>query len=343
MKTLGYISVLVCILITSAQAKFENISDLTGNWANLAQTTKNSIVKFDIIGSGRCTGTIISDEGHVLTAMHCFHGCLKSSRSFKVHKVENELRTDFFVTVDQTKLPTCNMRYKKYSFEDNDDLQSEIIYADAKLVATGKGKILLNPANPDIDSIMDFHQSNEDAFNELRKYGVGRIIGDYAIFKSKAFAKKKCVKLNPAKEAKELLSLSFPTYTWGRETGVNPNGRSMYASLGKISDDGLLKSSSAFVDELKANYTQDEINKAYTFEEDIIWSDNDILGGASGSMTFNENGVPYSLVTYNICDGKASRNEGCSFSSGSIKLSRVLSDLSSTHSKEKISAMTSCQ
>ena len=309
--------------------KFVPIDHLPPTWELVAQYSKRSVIKYDVPGSGRCTGTIISNSGHVLTAMHCFQDCLKSNGSFSVSKISNDSGFDYYARIKQEKLPTCNIRYKDYNFKEGDDLNSDLELTQAKIVATGAGKILLNPTDPEIDSIFDFHKRNTSLFSKLREKGIGRLIGDFVIFQSNAFKSKSCSKVsNERLKDNQLLSISFPNYTYSRNEGVNPNGRSQYMSLGSISRNGVLSSDSSFLNILKSNFKSNEIEKAYNFKNEIIWSDVDLVSGSSGSPLINKSGEIYALSTFNICDAYRAKREGCRYSSGGITISSIKKNIS---------------
>lgn len=333
-----------------SHAEFYQPDDVGNPWGKIIRSEKKSVVKFEVLGAGRCSGVKISNQGHVLTAMHCFESCLRAKAFYNVLNIENEMRTDYYAIIDQTRLPICDIRFKDYAFDINDDFINEPKIGEAKVLATGVGKILLNPTNPNIDSIFDFYSANKKTLTELRNVGVGRIIGDFVVFQSDSFISNDCsqvVKDQSIKSPRELLSISFPNYTFSRSSGVNPNGRSQYVSLGKVSDNGILSSSSLFVKSLLDENEKEDVRLAYTHKnyagnDDIIWANYDALSGSSGSPTFTMEAKVFSLTTFNICDQFSARHQGCQFSSGGVRISKIVNDLKFNFSQEKINSFFEC-
>lgn len=332
-------SVVLCLVIGSAPAyaRFDNIADLQYPWSQVAEDNKHSVIKFTT-ASSRCTGTVVSDQGHVLTAAHCFQDCLKRENLFKLVNISvNGEKSKYWVAELNHERPVyCSIRYKSLA-NDLDDF----VYESVELRAISAGRVLLNYSDDAIDDLVDFEKAT-GKLSDLRDESIGRIFGDYLVF-STTGAPRTCVKTANMALPNEssIMSLSYPDVTLSRKLGVNTNGRDLYASVGQKSLNGVLDSNSPYIEKIAAQHGRYDLERIYNTNA-IIWSDIDSRAGSSGAPVFNRDSELSAVVIYNACPAYHSVREGCRHSTASISVQSIQSSILQRYGSEIAQEVFSC-
>ena len=310
------------IINTAAYARFDRIDGLQSPWRQIAEENKDAIIKFST-DSGRCTGTVISDTGHVLTAAHCFQACLKRENLYTPVNIpiDGEQSKYWIAELTHDRPVHCAIRYK--NFTDNFD---DFVYEFVELQAISAGRVLLNYGDEDADDLVDFEKAT-DKLNDLRSKSIGRIFGDYVVF-SMADSSRTCVQSSTRTlpQHTSLMSLSFPDVTFSRAEGVNTNGRDLYASVGQKSQNGVLDSDSAYIKKIVAQHGSGPIHRIYNTNA-IVWSDIDSRSGSSGAPVFNLQSKLSAVVIYNVCPASHAMRKGCQHSTASLSLKSIKSSI----------------
>lgn len=332
-------SLLFCLVIISAPtyARFDNVDELQRPWSQIAEDNKYSVIKFTA-GSGRCTGTVISDQGHVLTAAHCFQDCLKREGLYKAVNISIDgAQSKYWVaTLTHDRPIHCTVRYKNLTYG-----LDEFITETVELQAISPGRVLLNYSDSDIDDLVDFEKAT-GKLSQLRDENIGRISGDYLVF-SATGTPRACVATagTTPTEYASLMSLSYPSFTVGRNEGVNTNGRDLYASVGQKNSNGVLDSNSAYIEKITAQHGIHDVSQIYN-NHAIIWSDIDSRSGASGAPVFNRLSELSAVVIYNACDAYHAVREGCRNSTASLSVQSIKSSIQRRYGPELAQSVFNC-
>lgn len=213
-----------------------------------------------------CSASLISNNGYVITALHCLETCLSEqgllqSRNFS--KVEGKL-----LWLDQPATEANPIHCPHLHTEASPGLSS------AEVVFTGKG-------------YADFSDSHIGDFTDEEFQKMQEIVSDVAILKFKSERKLPCVKASWEKPAvnEQLWSLSSPALT--RRTKNNSDGVNQFASTGFVTDDVL---KNPFV----KGYVEQNESLLPRFSklanEKVFLTSLDFYGGSSGAPIFNKNG-----------------------------------------------------
>lgn len=325
------------ILNTQAYARFDRIEDLQHPWNRVAEENKNSVIKFTT-DSGRCSGTVISDEGHVLTAAHCFQDCLKREKLYKSTNISIDGNHSKYWIAELThdRPVYCAIRYKIHA-----QGLDEFVYESVELQAMSAGRVLLNYNDSDVDDLVDFDKAT-GKLHALRNKSIGRIFGDYLVFSTTSVANV-CAKTSntPLSKDTSLMSLSYPDITLRRSEGVNTNGRDLYASVGKISINGVLDSNSVYIGKIEAQHGRSAISQIYNTNA-IIWSDIDSRSGSSGAPVFNRLSELSAVVIYNTCPAYHSVREGCRHSTASLSVQSIKSSILKRYGSQLAQEVFNC-
>lgn len=229
--------------------------------------------------TGRCSATVISKAGHVLTARHCLMRCLVTAKVFEFHRESNEIYV-------QRLLP-----------EKLGSAQCDIEIAGAihtvSVTATAPGFL------SQIEE-KSFRFLDPDRYQALVDQGYTSR-GDFAIVQSPALAQKPCRRLirDLPRAGEFVASAGFPSATT-RPDGANSDGESKYRTAGRVMS-GI--DQNACLQDWMGGVSEDERNrKLKSLREDFeepgaFVSDLDGVPGASGSGLWNARGQLVGVLT----------------------------------------------
>ncbi len=256
MKTLGnfalFFSILFITIPSWSQPGWEPFFDET-------------VVRFGEFGSGTCTGTRISHQGHILTARHCFDACLISGGFTEKTPLFPEFGWQSPQLYRQNKVATCSTLINGEK-------------AEIEILASSPGFMI--PIEQASLSQMDktIHQSFLDqAFLHN---------GDFAIVREKTPIHTSCRKVSqkPLTSGEFVEFRGFPIASTGRPEGRNSSGKELLRGEGvvvsSILENSCISANTPFKEQLVNSYDR----------EDIILSSLDVLPGASGSSLLNSQG-----------------------------------------------------
>jgi hypothetical protein len=349
-------AILILLLLNSVYtfAQFYPPSDapFAGKVQNYPRAVSSSL-GFAALGLsqvGRCSGTIISPDGYIISARHCFDRCF--DEQYALSESTSQPEGNQIQRVNRSKLPlTCQIGF-------NGAIQ------DVTVVATGDCK-LGEPQQ------VGSKTSNENL--ELRRGGCGSN-GDFTIFKVDGQPPLKCSpacarSLGPGED---VWGVGFPSETH-RGDGHDSNGKSKYVSAGQVNcglrDNEDFKSLLAgqpisalisqfrdIAEKIKLNRPQAGADEIYLSllkfiartdgeKTGIIPSSTDFAPGSSGGGLFDDQGcligVNVSVDDYlqNSEHSKARKVQG---GANSISIARVQEILRSQTASESFRTYFNC-
>ncbi len=297
---------LVIFIPTLAYGKFVNSALLNAD----LEAIKSTIFYLES-NSGRCTASLISDQGHFLTARHCLQRCLIPNGVFK-WAPESTNGTQFY-TLDPSKLghATCDVKLNGKP-------------ANVSIEATSLGFILKMDER-------SFQTLDPELFKTMVQNGFTSE-GDFVIFKSELYKdNKKCLNLvNEASVLQKHNVLSYPSKTY-RTKGNNSDGESLFFSSGEYYADILANSclKNVALNSLQVSQLQSRFNFATSFLSSV-----DAIHGSSGSSVFDDNlnilGILTNVFNFESLSSTESdlpENRYCEGSAKTLKTSTILNIL----------------
>lgn len=271
-------------------------------WTKVLPGTDKTIVKLKD-SFGTCTGTRISNNGHILTARHCFNACLISQGHVEVEKIYPE---DGY------------MSPKLYRFKaDREaicDQEINGVKTKVKILAIGPAFMTESEKRslPLYDNPLYHSYLDQDFFHT----------GDFLIAKELNPTESSCKKINTTTNAPEeqVQYMGYPGASKGRGAH-NSDGESLYLAQGKINES---IQSNPCVD--RGSYSDtvwERVDRTYN-RESIILSTVDILPGASGSALLNQEGEIIGLLNSTYAHRVDIFSEYCAGSAVAIKIDHVL-------------------
>jgi hypothetical protein len=287
-------------------AQFQPISAVSVeapyDWQMLARATV--LIEKTSSGDSRCSGVVVSREGHILTARHCLQQCLIQTEVFTPKRSKHGV--DFF-ELNRTKLGTAVC-----------DAVIDGTSTRIRVVATSPGLIV--PAD-----YKSFETLEPETYQALRERGFTSQ-GDFAIVQPETqLSGKSCAQLSavPAKRGDHVATLGFPSETF-RPDGANSDGESLFVSSGVVVP-GIGENSCLQSSDLSA-YKMATLERSFN-EDSAILSTVDGVEGSSGSPLINARsevvGVLIQVYSHRWTTGRADQAPDQRYCAGSVKALRI--------------------
>jgi S1-C subfamily serine protease len=279
--------------------------------SHAAQATLKISTKLDEENSSDCSAAFISNDGYVLTAMHCISSCLPNN-VLRISGSEKEAYMLYEKTAPVKGLICADIS------------APELQLNTAEIVAIGKGF-----AEFDDLQIRKIPVEIRKKIFELRS--------DFAILKFKVPNPVKCLSL----EKKPSFNINEQTFTLGfpSETFRNQyasDGVKLFISIGKITGN---VSRSAYLTQNRLS-NEDILKLLETHPSWDFFIDSDTTDGNSGSPVINEQGnligVYHSMMTAD------SQNQYVTGSSIALKITEIQNQLLSERKLSEIDTYFKC-
>ncbi len=192
---------------------------------------------FRLDGGVNCTGTFISNTGHLLTALHCVASCLQRSGAVERSlALEEPVKFEAYRSTANGPIKTRKVYAYKYSVDDERLSANDLICPgllgsrrqDFKIVLAG-GKGWLSPKN----ALAEFSKREPAAYRSLLDEGYEHDT-DFAVLQATGYKNKSCLSLAPEgpAENEKLQAIAYacvdraeikteghtPLYSRGRKT-----------------------------------------------------------------------------------------------------------------------------
>ena len=266
-----------------------------------------------VVQIGNCTGTRISNDGHILTARHCFNGCLISGNFVEINQLFPEYGWR------SAKLYKLNQRASCSTTIDGHKKGIEV-------VATGPGFMIPTEQRSLIVLASDI-------YNDFLKRSYLHN-GDFAIIKEETTKKTSCRNVNwdRVNQKDQVTFRGFPIESSGRPLGRNSNGVSLFEGSGVIVG-SILENSCIGEDEYHSKGLINLINR-YD-RDDLLLSTVDNLPGVSGSSLLNNSGEIIGVINSQYRKGIDVQSTYCSGSTVAIPMHHIRSLLEEGGFKEE--------
>lgn len=171
-------------------------------------------------GEFGCSATVISNQGHVLTALHCLPQCVK----FKEGKSVKNFR---FTVPDHDQVRAGKANCRLPFAHEGKSLGDEL----SQIVAVGAGYVYAVDFE-NLEEELKEHTERQAIFSQLIESGVG-ITGDYAILRVPGLAGRTCVKTSGrgALISETVWNIGYPSKRSGAAFSA---GKVIYAPVGKV-------------------------------------------------------------------------------------------------------------
>jgi hypothetical protein len=271
-----------------------------------------SVVK---VGEG-CTGTRVSSEGHILTARHCFNGCLIAGG---------------FVDADQLFPEYGWQSPKLYHLNQTAVCLTEIdgVEKQVEILAIGPG--FMTPMEQ--GSLI---YTAPELYNEFLEQSFFHN-GDFAIIKEQTDVTScKRDNWNDPTDGAEVFFRGFPSATTGRPNGRDSDGESLLEShgviVGSILENSCIDKNTTNLNTLPLRYDREE----------ILLSTVDNVPGGSGSALLNSDGEIIGLINSQYRQGIDVQSTYCSGSTVAISMRHIKSLLEETDIVNDIQVIFNC-
>lgn len=258
--------------------------------------------------SGRCTASLISNEGHFLTARHCLQRCLIPNGIFK-------LDLDRPSGLNYYKLDASRLGHATCDVTLNDTPETVTIEATSPGLIFKMDERSIQVLEPEL-----FKTLVEDGYTSE---------GDFVIFKSMSHARlNSCLNLKPESDLTGAhFVFSYPTETF-RVEGMNSDGVNQFFSTGSYSPDIL---NNSCLSKIELNESQKlNLQNKFNFNTSFL-SSVDAIYGSSGSSVINQdlnilgiltNNYRHAALTENASDEP--ENLYCEGSAKTLRSSSIL-------------------
>lgn len=224
-----------------------------------------------------CSAFAISNDGYVLTNLHCLRSCFDNGYEFyKDDYYKATEKTDSFNIWEVKSHYPKNQICRNYTAFDNIHFSSE-----PRIVTLGKGKGAFEETK--------LSEISKSIFDKIIK-----VSEDYAILKYDQVSDQPCLKLSPAEKLahKNLWLIGYPKKS-NRQDGFDSDGLHQYISMGihrkTIKDDPYLKT-------IFTKSKEWAMESAMYDQQRFLLSDLDVLGGNSGGPIINSEGQLVALL-----------------------------------------------
>lgn len=251
---------------------------------------------------GRCTGTRISHQGHILTARHCFNQCLIAGQFVQTEILFPSVgwQSPKLYKFNSENPAVCTMNV------DGVEQELEVVFASGGFM-TPSEQGSLSVSDPQV-----YDQLLESYF----LYN-----GDYAVVKQRVDHPTSCRAVSTtAVEANETIYyMGYPTASMGgRPEGYESDGESLLLSRGhrvvSMAENTCIDTQSSTLAAVLKRYDRPE----------IFLSTIDVLPGASGSSVLNENGEIVAVVNSVYSPRVNMYQHYCSGSAVAVGVERIL-------------------
>lgn len=293
---------------------FSNFSYAVSGWVKVH--SDSSVVKINGSSGGACTGTRVSKDGYILTARHCFNGCLISGGFVDSYSLFPEYGWRSPKLYQMNKKATCSISI-------NDEVKN------VEVVAIGPGFMI--PTEQRSLSLYD-----KDLYLSFLEKSYFHN-GDFAIIKEDSSTQNcKSVNWASALEGEDVHYHGYPSKSFGRPEGRNSDGESLLKGEGVVSssivNSSCLGSNAKNIDELIVRFDR----------EDVMLSTVDNLPGASGSSLLNNSGEIVALINSHYRFGVDVEKTYCSGATVAIPTYHILRQLEVMGFGQKIDEFFSC-
>jgi V8-like Glu-specific endopeptidase len=249
-----------------------------------------SIRLFD--SGSECSGSVISPDGYVITALHCVQQCISDQKL----GAELEFPTFEGRIFSAIAKPLANNRCEGAQITVEDGSQNSKTYQAIRLVALGRGFTEFNDLK-----VMSASSA------EVKKIAESDL--DYVVLKIEDLNRDRLGCIPTAKKAdavgSRVWSIGFPGANSGRAGGLSSDGRSELVSYGRrlqdVSQNEFFRASN-LTPEHRARLM------AMYLSPGLLVSNMDIYSGESGSMVLNSQGQLQGVTTSVALPGEGNTN-----------------------------------
>ena len=273
----SFLIVILIIFTSIARSAFYN-SDQLPNKPQKLKNAINSTFYLNVDASdNHCTAFAISNNGYVLTNLHCLRSCFANGSEY--YSADYYKKTEDLGVFDLWEVKSNypkNQICRNYTSFDNNKY-----FTEPQIVTLGAGKGSFEEK--------ELSQIPKAIFNKIIK-----VSEDYAILKYDQVIAEPCIKISKAVKIQNenLWLIGYPKKS-DRHDGFDSDGLHQYVSTGfrrkSIKEDPYLKS-------IFSKNKEWNLESSMYDQKRFILSDLDVLGGNSGGPIINSEGELVALL-----------------------------------------------